>query len=193
MYYCIYNCIKAGKSFKYEDLDHRKPPVPKATEAPIMGITTNKNFIKQNAMDAILQVPKKPVKQSVDTRKGDKQLLEPAGLDPVYIHKKEYGQTPVYIEKRKEEIKRTQAEYDAYVADQFRQGMMNQLSEEERLAILDGLKTNWEQLHHEFQCLSVVIDTVPKKLRKERLESEMKQLERDIDIFERHNSIYIAN
>ena len=71
--------------------------------------------------------------------------------------------------------------------------MMQQLSEEERRDILDGLKTNWEQLHHEFQCLSVVIDTVPKKLRKERLESEMKQLERDIEIFERHSAIYIAN
>lgn len=70
---------------------------------------------------------------------------------------------------------------------------MNQLSEAERLIILDGLKTNWEQLHHEFQCLSVVIDTVPKKLRKERLEGEMKKLERDIDIFERHNAIYVAN
>ena len=39
-------------------------------------------------MDAIMQVPKKPMKQLVDTRTGDKQLLEPSGLEPVYIHKK---------------------------------------------------------------------------------------------------------
>lgn len=80
--------VEERKTFKYEDSDHRKPPVPKPTDAPIMGITTNKNFIKQNAMDAILQVPKKPVRQVVDARNGDKQLLEPSGLEPVYIHKK---------------------------------------------------------------------------------------------------------
>ena len=38
---------------------------------------------------------------------------------------------------------------------------------------------------------SVVIDTLPKKSRKEKLEAEMKQLERDIELLERHPVIYI--
>ena len=38
---------------------------------------------------------------------------------------------------------------------------------------------------------SVVTDTLPKKNRKERLESEMKQLERDIQLIESHPTIYI--
>lgn len=62
-----------------------------------------------------------------------------------------------------------------------------------RQAIIDGLKKNWEDLHHQYQGLSVVTDTAPKKARKERMETEMKQLERDIETIEKHKVIYIAN
>lgn len=56
-----------------------------------------------------------------------------------------------------------------------------------------ALKKNWDDLHHQYQGISVVIDTTPKKYKKEHLELEMKQLEQDIDLIERHKTIYIAN
>lgn len=59
--------------------------------------------------------------------------------------------------------------------------------------LVQGLKKNWDELHHDYQGLSVVIDTPPKKAHKEKLEVEMKQLEKDIDVIERHKIIYIAN
>jgi len=105
----------------------------------------------------------------------------------------DFGETPAYVVKRKEEMQRAQDEYDAYVAEHFRRGAMRQLTEEERQAIVDGLKENWEQLHRDYLQLSVVIDTVPKKHRKERLEADMKQLERDVELFELHPAIYVAN
>ena len=46
------------------------------------------------------------------------------------------------------------------------------------------------------QCikgLSVTTDTAPKKYRKERMEAEMKQLERDIEMVEKHRHIFIEN
>ena len=95
--------------------------------------------------------------------------------------------------KRKEEIQRAQDEYDAYVAEHFRRGAMRQLTDEERQAIINGLKENWEQLYHDYLQLSVVIDTVPKKQRKERLEVDMKQLEKDVELLELHPIIYITN
>lgn len=67
------------------------------------------------------------------------------------------------------------------------------MTEEERGAILDGLKANWEDAHDLYQGLSVVTDTAPKRYRKERLEAQMKQLERDIELFEKHKIIYIGN
>lgn len=62
-----------------------------------------------------------------------------------------------------------------------------------RQSVIDGLKTNWEELHHQYQGLSVVTDTAPKKARKESLEAQMKQLERDIETMEKHKVIYIAS
>jgi len=90
-------------------------------------------------------------------------------------------------------LKKAQKEYDDYVRERMKQGAMQELSEEERKDIIDGLKRNWEELHHQYQNLSVVTDTVTKRYRKERLESEMKQLELDIDLMERHKVIYISN
>ncbi|XP_053569909.1 enkurin [Bombina bombina] len=175
------------------DEERRRPPVPRRTEQPIMGVQTNKSFIKTNVADAVMAVPKKPQPIIVDSKKGDKQLLETSGLVPKYIKKKDYGAPPEYLVKRNEEIKMAQEEYDAYVKERIKMGAMKQLAEEERQSALEGLKKNWDELHHEYQALSVVIDTLPKKAHKERLEEEMRQLERDIDLIERHKMIYIAN
>lgn len=105
----------------------------------------------------------------------------------------DFGETPAYVLKRKEEMQRAQDEYDAYVAEHFRRGAMRQLTDDERQALIDGLKENWEQLHRDYLQLSVVIDTVPKKHRKERLESDMKQLEKDVELLELHPVIYVTN
>ena len=105
----------------------------------------------------------------------------------------DFGETPEYIKRRAEEIRRAQEEYNAYLRDKYQRGAMKKMTEQERLQILEGLKSNWEYLHHEYQGLSVVTDTAPKKHRKERMENEMKQLERDIETIEKHQAIYIAN
>ena len=85
-----------------------------------------------------------------------------------------------------------QEEYDRYVAESIRRGQMEQVGEQQRAELLEGLKKNWEELHHQYQGLSVVSDTVSKKARKERMEAEMKQLERDIEMIEQHKVIYVA-
>uniref|UniRef100_A0A8K9WUM8 Enkurin domain-containing protein n=1 Tax=Oncorhynchus mykiss TaxID=8022 RepID=A0A8K9WUM8_ONCMY len=160
---------------------------------PTMGIHTKKDFVKTNAFENIMAVPKKPQPIYADTKTGDKQLLENSGLLPKYIKKKDFGKTPEYLQHRTEEVRRAQDEYDSFVKEHMRQGTMKQLSEDERNNILQGLKMNWGELHHQYQGLSVVTDTTPKKYRKERLELEMKQLERDIDLIERYKTIFIAN
>ncbi|KAH1176879.1 enkurin isoform X1 [Mauremys mutica] len=169
------------------------PSVPHVKDHPLLGIQSKKNFINTNAANVIMGVAKKPQPICVDTRQGNKYLLETSGLVPKYINKKDYGLTPKYVIKRNEEVKRAQEEYDAYVKETLRQKAMKRLSDEERESLLQGLKKNWEEVHHEFQGLSVEIDTLPKKIHKERLESQMKQLEHDINIIEKHKIIYIAN
>ena len=66
----------------------KKPLVPRHDEQPLLGLKTAKNFVSQNAVDAIMTVPRKPEKNVVDGRKGSKFSLEPSGMTPVYIKKK---------------------------------------------------------------------------------------------------------
>ncbi|KAI4882785.1 hypothetical protein NFI96_017034 [Prochilodus magdalenae] len=182
------------KPFTYGDeVYSKKPPVPSKTDRPPMGIHTRKNFIRTNAIENIMAVPRIPKPAYTDTKHGDKQLLETSGLLPKYIKKKDYGQTPEYLQQRREEVQREQEEYDKYVKERMKEGAMKQLPEEERQNILQGLKKNWDELHHQFQGLSVVTDTASKKYRKEHLEMKMKQLEKDIELLERYKIIYIAN
>ena len=104
----------------------------------------------------------------------------------------DYGQVPQYLEHRKEEMSAAQREYEEYIAESMRCGQMDQVERDQREELLAGLKKNWEELHHQYQGLSVVTDTATKKARKERMEAAMKQLEKDIELIERHRVIYIT-
>ncbi|XP_066540095.1 enkurin [Hoplias malabaricus] len=182
------------KPFSYKDEGQpKKPHVPPQTDPPNVGAHTKKNFVTSNAVENILAVPRKPQPAYTDTKHGDKQLLENSGLVPKYIKKKDYGQTPEYLQQMREEVRREQEEYDRYVKDRMREGAMKQLPEKERQNILQVLKKNWDELHHQFQGLSVVTDTASKKHRKEQLELKMKQLEKDIELMERYKVIYITS
>ncbi|XP_061429217.1 enkurin isoform X1 [Lethenteron reissneri] len=183
----------AEKPFHYPDEGRRRPRVPGHDERPPMGLHSRKDFVNTNAVDVITAVPRRPQPTLVDTKRGDRQPLDPSGLVPKFVRKKEYGQVPEYIVKRNEEMRQAQEEYDAYVRERLRRGALNQMSEQERSSILQGLKQNWDELHRQYQGLSVVTDTAPKKHRKERLETEMKQLEKDIELIDRHKIIYVTN
>ncbi|XP_050176647.1 enkurin isoform X2 [Myiozetetes cayanensis] len=72
-----------------KEQDGKKEPalsVPGRTYRPVIRI--KKNFININALAVIKGVPKKPRHFCVDSRQGDKYLLEPSGLVPKYIKKK---------------------------------------------------------------------------------------------------------
>lgn len=170
----------------------RRPTVPPHTDQPQMGSKSNKNYITTNAVNNIMAVPRKPAAKYVDTVSGDRFDLEESGLVPKFTNKKEYGQVPAYLHQRRREMEEAQREYDRYIDESMRRGQMEQISSDEREALLTGLKANWEDLHHQYQGLSVITDTAPKKARKERMEAEMKQLEKDIELIERHQRLYIS-
>jgi hypothetical protein len=54
-----------------------------------------------------------------------------------------------------------------YVSDYFRRGAMREMNDNERQTIIDSLKKQWEDVHYEYQTLSVIIDTIPKRQYKE--------------------------
>ena len=56
-----------------------------------------------------------------------------------------------------------------------------------------GLRTNWSDLHHSYQKLSLLTDTLPKKLRREQMEAQMDTIERFVALLEAHAVIIIAD
>ncbi|CAL8295144.1 unnamed protein product [Lota lota] len=184
---------KASTKAGEHSCTQRKPDVPTRSDIPVMGLHSNKDFVKTNIMETTMAEPRKPQPTYADTKRGHRQLLEDSGLVPKYIKKKDYGETPQYLHQRREEVQRAQQEYNQYVSDRMREGAMKKLSGEERTSILAGLKQNWEDMNRQYQGLSVVTDTTTKKHCKERLEHAMRQLENDIGMLERYTTIYVAN
>lgn len=77
--------LPVPQNFSY-DCSHKKPPVPCVHEKPVQGQKSGKNFIVTNAIQNILSVAKKT----------------PEPVD--WTKKKDFGQTPAYITKIKENI-----------------------------------------------------------------------------------------
>eukprot|EP00741_Cyanophora_paradoxa_P000150 tig00000057_g145.t1 len=144
--------------------EEKKPSVPRKEEKPIMNLKSEKNFITANAVENILMVPKR----------------KPEPLD--YTKKPDYGKVPQYLEKVKTQIAE-EYEYIRNVQDAHEragQPRFRVLAEDEKREVLSGLKQRWEVLNRQFQTLPVVLDTVSKKKRKEDLEAELANIEKDI-------------
>merc|ERR1711939_1236343 len=168
------NKLPEPRKFDYHDTTERKPPVPERTEKPVMGLVTSKNFITCNAVENILAVPKKTDVRQVS-----------------YMNKKGYGKVPAYLEKVKAEI---QDEYnyiqqmqEAYEEEGDDGCRTRALSNEERLDMVEGLKTNWDRINKAYQTLSFTLDTPAKKQRKEEFEAQLEQIERDIERLSKRN------
>lgn len=73
------------RNFSY-DCRHKKDAVPRANDRPVHGLKSNKNFIVTNAIENILSAAKKSEEPEDWTKK------------------KDFGQTPQYINRIKENI-----------------------------------------------------------------------------------------
>ena len=120
-----------------------------------MGARTEKNFIQSNALDVVMTVPRKPERNVVDDRFGDKYPIDTSGLTPKYVLKKvrrsfvrlfshkfffvqNFGETPLYIKTRRADMEKAKEEYQSYVSDYFRRGAMREMPDHERQTIIDG-------------------------------------------------------
>jgi len=154
-----------------------KPGIPKKDDTPIMNLVTSKNFVVANAVETILQAPKKSVQATKD-----------------YLHKEDYGKVPQYLHKIKGDI---EAEYQ-YIQqlqdqeDNMRRNQSRVLSDDEKHQLILGLKAKWEAVNTDYQATTHLtkLDTIGKVKRKEKYEAELQQIEKDIEKLNRKN-IYV--
>lgn len=157
----------------------RKAAVPKQDEAPVMGLQSTKNYVTANAVEAILAVP------------GHRAAVKPQ--QPQYRNKVDYGKVPSYLKDVKDEISRENQMIQNYLQQQEAGGQDDYdgqggeaLGQEEIEQLVDALKTKWDTVNAKYQkmCHMVKLDTHGKVRRKEQMESELKQLEQDIEKLE---------
>jgi len=163
--------LPAPKAFIRDE--EKKPGVPTREEKPIYGLKTSKNYITANAVENILQAPRRL-----------------AGSEAKFTDKEDYGRVPEYLQRIKQERK----EEDDFIThiQQVRreQTGMKILPEEERLKILGGLKDRWTELNKQYiSGTSVVIGTERARLRKENLEAQLTQVEKDIEKMSKKNIV----
>eukprot|EP00227_Mantoniella_beaufortii_P015775 CAMPEP_0197587294 /NCGR_PEP_ID=MMETSP1326-20131121/8965_1 /TAXON_ID=1155430 /ORGANISM="Genus nov. species nov., Strain RCC2288" /LENGTH=503 /DNA_ID=CAMNT_0043152001 /DNA_START=175 /DNA_END=1683 /DNA_ORIENTATION=- len=145
--------------------DKMKPAVPLKGDKPVMGLVSAKNFVTANAVENILSQPKK-------------KFVEPT----MSTSKPDYGKVPRYLQTIKGQIqseKEMIAEYQRQQAETMG-GSMRQMSTGERDALVVELKQKWQKVNEAYQKLPFTLDTPMRKIRKESLESELTQLEKDI-------------
>lgn len=113
---------------------------------------------------------------------------------PVYINTPKYGNVPQYLIKINEQLQRMELEEKRKREEE--EGNRNKdirvINQEEKNKLLEGLQHNWDIMQKEYQKMPLLIDTVPKMLRKTKLENNLKSLERDICLLNSSsNCIYI--
>jgi len=157
----------------------RKGAVPRVTDRPVMGLQSTKNYVTANAVEAILAVP------------GNRARVNEQA--PHYRHKVDYGRVPAYLGDVKEEIQRENEMIEQYLGN----GPNNQMNDDggedlpdhETAALIDALKTKWGDTNAKYQkmCHMVKLDTIGKVRRKEKFETELTQLEKDIEKLTKRN------
>merc|ERR1712066_493 len=151
----------------------KKGGPPRRSEAkPVMNLVTSKNFIVANAVETILAAPKKVTTGAKD-----------------YLKKEDYGKVPKYLTAVKKDI---DAEYD-YIRrmneEQIGETAIQPLDDEERRALIDGLKAKWEKCNTEYQGGTHItkLDTMGKMRRKETNEATLASIEKDIEKLGKRN------
>lgn len=164
------------RDIKKEKFKSEKAKVPTRHERPVMGLQSTKNYVTANAVEAILAVP------------GNRARVNEQ--QPQYQHKADYGKVPAYLGDVKEEIHRENQMIEEYLGnnqnnqwdDEYEEDKVG-VESEKLEELIDALKTKWGDVNAKYQRIThmVKLDTIGKVRRKEHLESELSQLEKDIE------------
>ena len=158
-----------------------KPPVPSRNEKPVLGLTTNHNFITENAVNVILSSV--PNKNNKDTN---------------FMKNENFGKIPEYLHKIKEDVSRENQMIDDIVRQKLNGNRepnleYSEMDDNERIELLSILQKKWDDVNRNYQkiCHRVTMETPGDIRRKESQEAELKQLEMDIEKLSKPGPIMI--
>lgn len=142
-----------------------KAPVPKKNEVPIMGLTSDKNFIKGNKENAVNLRPPSH-KETHD-----------------YLKKKDFGQVPEYLGTVKQQVAdELECIRQAEEERNRKPERYIKLPAEEKEALRKNLIKKFEQINHEYQKITyippAIEDTIGLKKKRNYCESQLALIEK---------------
>ena len=158
------NALPDINAFAYRTMQ-RKEPIPKFEDKPVMGLTSEKNYVTSNIVENVTTAPKK-LKETKN-----------------YIGKKDYGKVPAYLMERSNRIA-DEYEYLRHMqlADEDNKMASKQLmSLDEAQELRDALQKKWDFVNKQYQEIAhMKVDTIGQKRKKEDCEKQLERLEQDI-------------
>lgn len=166
----LHKSVKSAAPPNYDPVKFKRPvtqpvkaAVPKRDDKPVMGLTTDKNFVVSNAVETILAAPKRQPEPEARA-----------------IDKKDFGKVPTYIDRIKTELN-TQHRLveDSQRAEQAKaQAKIQPLPEDQLKTLQEGLKAKWATLNRQLQMMGFNKDsTKTQEKRKEALENSLRGIE----------------
>jgi hypothetical protein len=152
--------------------DKLKVPLIKKNDKPIMGLVSAKNFVTANAVENILMQPKR---------------LPEGDIEP--MKKADFAKIPQYLDTVKQKIAHEKAivhEFNARMTQAYNtEPAVRKMSEGERSDLLVSLKARWQHTNSEYQKLPFHVGTDRARMRKEKYEANLAQIEKDIETLSR--------
>jgi hypothetical protein len=161
--------------FERSTVAPRKSQIIPKHEKPVMGLMSEQNFVKANAVDVIKSTARKK-----------------APPEPPAHHHSDFGKTPKYLQRIKSQV----ADEYNYVNEMNKSQVSSEeprlrlMTENEKRELINGLRSKWEDIHKMYQSLTFNIDTVTKTQRKEGLEAQMEVIEKALAKLSKR-SIYV--
>jgi hypothetical protein len=163
------------------------PPVPRRDERPFRMPPSARDFVKDNAVNAIL-APLRAVRKQ-------------APID--WLKAETFGKVPAYLAGIKQELEQErdlmvqmldqqQMEHESAAGNATRE-----MTDDERHELLDALKRKWDTVNDKYQVIShrkiSTSNSTKGEIRwKETCEAQMSQLEKDIEKLSGHGPIYVV-
>lgn len=164
--------LKKGTGPKHEvapvqkEKVYAKAPIVHAEDKPVMGLRSEKDFVKSNAVEMA----------NMATRGRKADAARPT-------ERSSFGKVPKYLETVKNQLNGEQQyltalkESDEKRRLETKQQFVHQMSEDQRQQLLTQLKQRWEEKHRQFISIPFARDTMMQISRKEAIEKDLKELE----------------
>mmetsp|Transcript_18532 Transcript_18532/g.30220 ORF Transcript_18532/g.30220 Transcript_18532/m.30220 type:complete len:310 (+) Transcript_18532:20-949(+) len=154
----------------------KKDAVPRANDLNTLAPRSSKNFVHSNAVDVLAK----------DTENKQKEMMRREQDNAKAKAHSNYGQVPKYLLKRQSELLREKVRREEALDPDCPPGMVR-ISEQERKATLEALRTSVLQTQNDLRKFPLTVSSMAQRKRKAQLEETLAEQEAAIALMSKEN------